>query len=70
LQTQLEGTENRVAVERQRYNQAVRELNTFCRWFFGRIYAGWAGVEPGKYFEAVKGAEETPQVDFGSGESP
>ena len=70
LQTQLEGSENRIAVERQRYNQAVKDLNIFCRRFLGRMYAGWAGVESAEYFEATKGAEQAPQVDFGSGKSP
>lgn len=70
LQKQLEGTENRIAVERRRYNQAVKELNTFCRSFFGRFYARVAGVEPAEYFEAAEAAAEAPRVDFGTGKTP
>lgn len=69
LMTQLEGSENRIAVERKRYNDAVRQLNSFCRELPGRIYASWAGVEPAEYFEADEAATEAPKVDF-TGESP
>ena len=64
LQAQLEGAENRLAVERKRYNDAVRALNTFAKKFLGRIFAGWAGVEPREYFEAAEPAKETPKVEF------
>jgi len=64
LQAQLEGTENRIAVERKRYNAAVRELNTYCRSFFGRIFCGWAGVGPAEFFESAAGADEAPKVRF------
>jgi LemA protein len=64
LQDQLEGTENRIAVERKRYNDAVRELNTYTRSFFGRFYAGIAGVKEGVYFEAPKEATTVPTVNF------
>lgn len=64
LQAQLEGTENRIAVERKRYNDAVRALNTYCRTFVGRMFAGWAGVEPAEYFKAAKEAQTAPKVDF------
>ncbi len=67
LQDELAGTENRIAVERKRYNDAVRELNTFCRSLLGRIYARWAGVEPAQYFEVAAEAKTAPQVDFGKG---
>ena len=67
LQDELAGTENRIAVERKRYNDAVRELNTFCRSLLGRIYAGWAGIEPAKYFEAPEEAQAAPRVDFKKG---
>ena len=70
LQTQLEGTENRIAVERQRYNQAVNSLNTFCRRFPGRLYAGWAGVQPAEYFQAQQGATDAPRVQFDESKSP
>lgn len=65
LQSQLEGTENRVAVERMRYNQAVQDLNTFRRQFMGQFFASLAGVnQPGVYFKATEAAKEVPQVAF------
>lgn len=67
LQTQLEGTENRLSVARKRYNDAVRNLNRYCRGFFGRIWCSWAGVEPAEYFEVEEAARETPKVDFSGG---
>lgn len=67
LQAQLEGTENRLSVERKRYNDAVRTLNTFSRTLMGRMYCAWAGVKQAKYFEAEEGAKEAPKVNF-SGE--
>ena len=68
LQAQLEGTENRIAVERKRYNDAVKRLNTYCRKFFGRMFAGWAGVEKAEYFEVAEEAKAVHKVDFGTGE--
>ncbi|MFQ5990947.1 MAG: LemA family protein [Nitrospiraceae bacterium] len=64
LQDQLEGTENRLAVERKRYNDAVRALNTFTRELLGRFYAGLAGVGPAEYFEIEETAKATPEVKF------
>jgi LemA protein len=64
LQDQLEGTENRLAVERQRYNDAVKSLNTFTRKLLGRMYAGLAGVEKAEYFQIEQAAKATPKVDF------
>ena len=65
LQAQLEGTENRIAVERMRYNNAVRDLNRFQRTFFGRFFVSQAGVDkPATYFEADKAAQEVPSVVF------
>ena len=64
LQDQLEGTENRLAVERQRYNEAVKSLNTFTRKLLGRMYADLAGVEKAEYFQIEKEAKATPKVDF------
>jgi LemA protein len=64
LQTQLEGTENRIAIERLRYNEAVRELNTYCRGLVSKIYCGWAKVKPAEYFEAPEAAKQVPKVDF------
>lgn len=64
LQDQLEGTENRLSVERKRYNDAVRTLNTFTRKLLGRFYAGLAGVEQAEYFEVGEEAKATPKVKF------
>lgn len=64
LQDQLEGTENRLAVERKRYNDTVRELNRYIRPFPGSFYASLAGVEQAEYFEPTPGSEEAPKVDF------
>jgi LemA protein len=64
LQDELAGTENRIAVERKRYNEAVRRLNTFRRQIFGRIYCGWANVEAAEYFEVAEEVKAAPQVDF------
>ncbi len=66
LQSQLEGTENRIAVERMRYNQAVQIFNQFRRSFFGRFFVGVIGVtEPAVYFEAEEAAKTTvPKVQF------
>ncbi len=68
LQAQLEGTENRISVERKRYNEAVKTLNTYHRSFFGRMFCGWAGVEAAEYFEVPKEAQAVPKVDFSPGE--
>lgn len=65
LQVQLEGTENRIAVERQRYNEAVQSYNTAVRQFPGSVVAGFRGFAPSDaYFKAAGGAEEAPTVDF------
>jgi LemA protein len=64
LQDTLEGTENRLSVERGRYNDAVRELNQYVRRFPGRFYASLAGVSEAEYFESVPEAEAPPKVDF------
>ena len=64
LQDQLEGTENRLAVERKRFNDAVRTLNTFTRKLLGRFYSSLAGVEKAEYFEIGEEARATPQVNF------
>lgn len=64
LQAQLEGTENRIAVERRRFNESAREYNTAVRLFPGSIVAGMSGFEQRAYFEAAEGAEQAPQVQF------
>ena len=64
LQDALEGTENRLSVERGRYNESVQTLNQFVRQFPGRLYASFAGVHERKYFEIEAPAKERPKVDF------
>ncbi len=64
LQVELEGTENRIAEMRKRYNDAVRGLNSYIRAFPGSLYAGWAGVAKVDYFEAGEEAQQTPKVTF------
>ncbi len=64
LQDTLEGTENRLAVERMRYNEKVKELNVFIRSLLGRVYASMAGVSAAEYFEITEEARAVPKVDF------
>lgn len=64
LMDELAGTENRLAVARQDYNEAVRGFNSNVRTFPGNLIAGMFGFEVKDYFEAVEGASETPVVDF------
>jgi len=64
LQAQLEGTENRITVERQKFNESAQAYNTFIRTFPKNIFAGMFGFEKKAYFEAEKGAEKAPQVKF------
>ncbi len=64
LQAQLEGTENRIAVERRRFNDVTRSFNTAIRRFPGSIIAGIFGFEKKAYFEADAGAEQAPEVSF------
>lgn len=64
LQDEIAGAENRIGVERGRYNDRVRELNTFARSLLGRLYTSLAGVERAEYFETSEGAKTAPKVDF------
>lgn len=64
LQAQLEGTENRIAVERKKFNDAARVYNTTIRQFPKNIVAGMFGFEKKPYFEAAEGAQEAPKVEF------
>jgi LemA protein len=64
LQSQLEGTENRISVERMRYNEAVRDYNTRLRLFPGSIVASFRGFKEKPYFEATPGSEQPPKVKF------
>lgn len=64
LQAQLEGTENRIAVERRRFNEAVQGYNTYIRKFPNTIYAGMFGFEKKTGFAAQAGSENAPKVEF------
>ena len=64
LQSQLEGTENRIAVERQRYSDVVNEYNTSVRRFPNSLFASMFGFDKKPYFEAQTGAENAPKVEF------
>lgn len=64
LQDSLEGTENRIAVERKRYNDAVQILNTYVRTLFGRFFATFAGVSSAEYYEIPEAEKEAPKVKF------
>jgi LemA protein len=70
LQTQLEGTENRVSVERMRYNERAQEYNTARLRFPTNIFASITGFKEKSYFRAQAGAERAPEVDFNFGASP
>lgn len=64
LQSQLEGTENRIAVERRRFNESVQAFNTLIRRFPASVIAGMTGFGEAVYFKATVGAEEAPKVQF------
>ena len=65
LQDELAGTENRIAVERRRYNEAIQDYNAYIGLFPNYIFARWAGFQRNnEYFAASEGAREAPKVDF------
>jgi LemA protein len=65
LQDELAGTENRIAVERKRYNDALQDYNTFIGLFPNNIFAGWAGFQRNNaYFAASESSREAPKVQF------
>lgn len=64
LQAQLEGTENRITVERRNFNEAAQAFNTYLRRFPNSIFAGIFGFQKKAYFAAQKGAENAPKVEF------
>jgi LemA protein len=65
LQDELAGTENRIAVERRRYNQAIQDYNTYIGLFPNYIFARWAGFQRNNdYFAASEAARQVPKVDF------
>jgi len=64
LQAQLEGTENRIAVERRRFNETAQDYNTAIRRFPAKLVAGMFGFAKKAYFEAAEGAQTAPKVEF------
>ena len=64
LQDQLEGTENRIGIERRRFNEQVQVYNTAIRRFPGSLVAMFTGFKEKQYFKAREGAEQAPQVEF------
>jgi LemA protein len=64
LQAQLEGTENRIKVARDKFNEEVKKYNKSVKKFPGNLYAGIFGFKEKPYFEADKGAEKAPEVKF------
>jgi len=70
LQAQLEGTENRITVERGRFNDAVMSYNTKVQSMPARLYAGAFGFQPKPYFEARAGSDVPPPVSFDFGNKP
>lgn len=67
LQDELAGTENRIAVERKRYNDTLQDYNTYVQHFPNSFYAGFAGFKPNDaYFKASEGSREVPKVNFGT----
>lgn len=64
LQSQLEGTENRINVARDRFNEAVTDYNTYIRVFPNNLFAGMFGFERMERFQADEGAEDAPDVEF------
>jgi LemA protein len=67
LQAQLEGTENRISVERNKFNEVVQRYNTRIQSFPGVLLAGLFHFQPRPYFKAVAGAETAPKVEFNFG---
>jgi LemA protein len=66
LQDELAGTENRIAVERKRYNDTLQDYNTYIQTFPNSLFASWGGFKPNDaYFKADEGSRTTPKVNFG-----
>lgn len=64
LQAQLEGTENRIAVERKKFNESAKDYNSYIRKFPKNMFAGMFGFEKKDYFEAQAGSDVAPTVEF------
>jgi LemA protein len=71
LQDELAGTENRIAVERKRYNDTLQDYNTYVQQFPNNIFAGWAGFKPNPaYFAATEESRQVPKVNFSTPKAP
>jgi LemA protein len=71
LQDELAGTENRIAVERKRYNDTLQDYNTYVQQFPNSIFAQWAGFKPNTaYFQASEASRAVPKVDFSTPPQP
>lgn len=71
LQDELAGTENRIAVERKRYNDTLQDYNTYVQLFPNNIFAGWAGFQPNRaYFTATEESRQVPKVNFSKPGAP
>ena len=70
LQVQLEGTENRISVERSRFNEKAQAYNTAILRMPARLFAGFFGMKEKPYFKAVTGSEKPPAVNFNFGPTP
>ncbi len=66
LMVQIEGSENRIAVERRSFNQVAQDYNTRIKRFPAALFARMMGFQPKAYFQAMPGAETAPRVDFGN----
>jgi LemA protein len=67
LQDELAGTENRISVERKRYNDTLQDYNTYVQQFPNSVFAGWAGFKANDaYFQASEGSRAVPKVNFSS----
>jgi LemA protein len=65
LQDELAGTENRIAIERKRYNDTLQDYNTYIGLFPNSLFAGWAGFQRNNdYFKASEASREAPKVQF------
>lgn len=64
LQAQLEGSENRIATERRKFNETAKDYNTFIQLFPKNIWAGIFNFEKKPYFAAIEGADQVPKVEF------
>ncbi|HXJ85419.1 MAG TPA: LemA family protein [Candidatus Binatia bacterium] len=71
LQDELAGTENRIAVERKRYNDTLQDYNTYVQQFPNSLFAGWAGFKANDaYFQASEGSRVAPKVNFSAPSTP